>query len=482
MAKETASAGPLRGLYKFFASITLTITLLLVLAATSVIGTLIPQNESPEAYFRAYGEIFYRIFSALKIFDMYHSWWFQSLLILLAMNVVVCSIDRLPGVWKIVFGVRSRFKAAKFKNKPGKTEFLSTEPPSVVKAVAESLVSKSYGHVQVKPTRKGFIVFGEKWRWSRLGVYIVHLSVVLLLLGSVIGSIFGFDGYINIPEGETVDHVRIRGTGKIYPLPFKLRCDDFDVSFYKNGAPREFRSDLVIIENDREVLKKSIIVNDPLRYAGINIFQSSYGEMQAEAPRPAAVSRPEEIVLSLTVSETGMLYQKKTRIGKPFDLPEGLGKFVVTDFVPDAKFMGQPIGEALTGILTPAGGQPVEVTLPLRFANFDKMRKGRVIISVLEPSAGKQMMPVPGKKKRFYTGLEVTSDPGVWVVYSGFILMLAGCFVTFFMSHEQVAVEITAKGKKSLVSVAGTAYRNKMAMQRKVQRLSDKLAAGTKAV
>ncbi len=481
MAKETTSAGPLRGLYKFFASITLTITLLLVLAATSIIGTLIPQNEAPEAYFRAYGEIFYRIFSALKIFDMYHSWWFQSLLILLATNVVVCSIDRFPAVWKIVFGVRSRFKAAKFKNKPGSTEFLSPEPVQVVKADAESLVSKSYGHIQVTPTKKGFVVFGEKWRWSRLGVYIVHLSVVLLLLGGVIGSIFGFDGFVNIPEGETIDKIHIRGTGKMYQLPFKIRCDDFSVSFYKNGAPKEFRSDLVILKNDQEVFKKSIIVNDPLRYAGINIFQSSYGEMQEEAPTPVAISPPEEIILSLTIRDTGMNYQQKTRIGETFDLPEGMGKMVVTDFVPKAKFMGQPIGEALTGILTLTGGEPVEVTLPLRFANFDKMRKGRMIISVLEPSAQKQM-PKHTKNKRFYTGLEITNDPGVWVVYSGFILMLAGCFVTFFMSHEQVAIEITAKGKKSLVQVAGTAYRNKMAMQRKVKQLSDKLAAGKKAV
>ena len=481
MAREVTSAGPLRGLYKFFTSIKLTITLLLVLAATSIIGTLIPQNAAPEAYFRAYGEIFYRIFSALKIFDMYHSWWFQSLLILLATNVVVCSIDRLPAVWKIVFGVRSRFKASRFKNKPGNIEFLSTEPVQAVKAAAESLISKKYGHIQVTPIKRGFIIFGEKWRWSRLGVYIVHLSVVLLLLGSVIGSFFGFDGFVNIPEGETIDKIRVRGTGKMHPLPFKIRCDDFSVSFYKNGAPKEFRSDLVILKNGKEVLKKSIIVNDPLRFEGINIFQSSYGEMQEEAPASAAISTPEEVVLSLTIRETGMNYQQKAKIGEPFDLPEGMGKLVITDFIPNAKFMGQPIGEALVGILTLKDGRPVEVTLPLRFANFDKMRKGRIVISVLEPNAQKQM-PAPNKNKRFYTGLEITKDPGVWVVYSGFILMLAGCFVTFFMSHEQVAVEITDKGKKSLVNVAGTAYRNKMAMQRKVKQLSDKLAAGKKAV
>lgn len=476
MPASSTPAGPLRGLYKWFSSVTLTIILFSVLAATSIIGTLIPQNQTPEIYFRAYGEFFYKVFSALKIFDMYHSWWFQMLLVLLALNIVICSIDRLPGAWKIVFNIRSRFKSSRFKNKSGNIEFLSEQPLREMQSTAEALVSKTYGHTQVTPTKKGVMIFGEKWRWSRLGVYIVHSSVVLLLVGAVIGSLFGFDGYVQIPEGETVEMIRMRNTGKVHKLPFKIRCDDFNVSFYKNGSPKEFRSDLVILENDQEVIKKRIIVNDPLRYAGINIFQASYGEIDHDHSAHEAIPVPEEILLSLTIQDTGMTYQQKTRIGKPFDLPEGTGKFVLTEFKEEAAFMGQAIGEALLGILTPRDGQPVEVTLPLRFANFDKMRKGNVFISVLKPNA-REKMPVPTQDKRYYTGLEVTRDPGVWVVYTGFILMLIGCFVTFFMSHQQVFIEITTKGKKSHVVVAGTAYRNKMAMQRRVRQLSEKLGA-----
>ena len=69
-------------------SVKLTVVVLLSLAATSIVGTVIPQNESPDAYLREYGEFLYRIFSAFDIFDMYHSWWFQFLLLLLTMNVV----------------------------------------------------------------------------------------------------------------------------------------------------------------------------------------------------------------------------------------------------------------------------------------------------------------------------------------------------------------------------------------------------------
>ena len=92
--------------------------------------------------------------------------------------------------------------------------------------------------------------------------------------------------------------------------------------------------------------------------------------------------------------------------------------------------------------VTPKEGEAFQIGLPTKFPTFDKMRKGNLVIAVVEH--------VP----RFYTGLQVVKDPGVWVVYSGFILMIIGCYITFFMSHQQICLEIVAAGKKSRVIVA----------------------------
>jgi cytochrome c biogenesis protein len=70
----------------------------------------------------------------------------------------------------------------------------------------------------------------------------------------------------------------------------------------------------------------------------------------------------------------------------------------------------------------------------------------------------------------------VTKDPGVWIVYSGFILMIIGFFITSFMSHQQLCIEVIKDGKKSRVMVTGTANKNKLGMERKVKRISEKLA------
>jgi cytochrome c biogenesis protein len=118
MTAQPASGGITDALWKLFASIKLTLVLLLSLAVTSIIGTLIPQNAEPAAYVAAYGETLFRFFWVLGLFDMYHSWWFQILIILLAANVVVCSVDRISSNRKILLVRRPHFQAARFRNLP----------------------------------------------------------------------------------------------------------------------------------------------------------------------------------------------------------------------------------------------------------------------------------------------------------------------------------------------------------------------------
>ena len=95
------------------------------------------------------------------------------------------------------------------------------------------------------------------------------------------------------------------------------------------------------------------------------------------------------------------------------------------------------------------------------------MRKGNVFISVAD------FVP------RYYTGLQVNKDPGVRVVYAGFILMIVGIYITFFMSHQQVCIDVAGQGNKSRIMVAGTSNKNKLGMQKKVTKLSERLAGLT---
>jgi len=453
MKKERITAGFPAVLWKFFASVRLTIVVLLSLAVTSIIGTIIPQNASPEAYYHKYGAYFYKIFNLFDIFDMYHSWWFRVLVLTLVVNVIVCSVDRLSGTLKIVFAKIPSFNLSRFRKIPEKEEFTVDRTPEGLKKSYEPFVSKKFGYYRIEPTDGGLCIFAEKGRWTRLGVYIVHFSVILLLFGGLLGSVFGFSGYVKISEGDIVNAIRLKKTNRIQPLDFKIRCDDFNVSFYDSGAPKEYRSSLSIIQEGRVVLKKDIIVNAPLRYKGINIFQSSYG-----------TAEPKQISLNLTSRETGLVYNRKVTIGEEIEIQEGLGKFVVKNFIPSFNFRGHTIGDALVGMLVQDDSEPVSVILPLRFPNFDKMRQGDVVISLADFT------------RRYYTGLQITKDPGVYVVYAGFIVMIIGFYITFFMSHQRCCIEMSKTGdKSSRVMVTGTSNKNKIGMQNTIKKISQRL-------
>jgi cytochrome c biogenesis protein len=456
-SKEIASdLSAIDRLWKLFASVKLTIVLLLTLAATSIIGTLIPQNEAPMAYFETFGASLYRIFSLLGFFDMYHSWWFRALILLLVVNIVICSIDRLQTTWKTIFVRHPRFNPGRYRQLKNRIEYNHDTEAEQLKALYQPIIARRFRYNRTEETTEGFAIYGERGRWTRLGVYVVHFSVVLLLIGGLIGSIFGFEGFVNIAEGESAQSIQLRNSNQKYPLGFEVRCDDFFVDFYDSGAPKEFRSSLTILKQGKAVVQKDIIVNDPLRYEGISFFQSSYGSLPSS-----------EVILKFTSIDTGMQYSKRASLNTPIVIPEDLGTFVLQKHARQANFRGHNIGEAFIGTLTPPDGSPVEVTLPVKFPSFDRMRKGKVFIAI------EDFVP------RYYTGLQVSRDPGVWVVYVGFILMIIGIYITFFMSHQQVCIDVLGQGKKSRVLVAGISNKNKMGMQKKVAKLSEYLTGLT---
>lgn len=433
----------MKSIWKFFASIRLSVVLLLAIAIASIMGTVIPQNESVQVYVAKFGAVGYRILSTLDVFDMYSSWWFQALLMLLVINIVVCSLDRLPVTLKAVSSKRMARNPSMFRNLKGRETFDVTFSMDLLREECEKLVAGSEGAQQ---TPDGFYIIGEKGRWTRFGVYAVHLSIVLLLVGAMIGSMFGFDGYVNIVEGESVSAVRL-DNGAIQALAFELRCDDFDISYYPNGTPKEYRSAMSILEQGQEVLQKDIIVNSPLRYQGINIFQSGRGLLFVE--------------LTFVSNETGSEYREQAAIGDRIELPEGLGVFVLTGFQGAMDYRGRDIGPVFFGHLIPSEGEAETILLPVNIPELDRERKGAVTISVSDT--------------RYYTGLQVTRDPGVWVVYSGFILLIIGCFVTFFTSHQRLFIEAVKSEGGSRITVAGFTNKNKFGMKQEVKRVAERI-------
>jgi cytochrome c biogenesis protein len=264
-------------LWDFFCSLKLTISLLISLALTSIIGTILPQGPLPPQYVATTSAMKLQIYGKLGFFDMYHSWWFIALLYIFSLNLISCSIKRLPHVFKfisepvLVLGESMRnsfsqkkeitFSASADTAKAKLTEFLSNE-------FAPPVINEHSGDIHL---------FSQKSAWSRLGVYVVHLSILVIFVGAIIGSLFGFKGFTNIAEGTGVATIDGQN-GRPIPLGFEVFCEKFDLTLYSNGAPKEFKSTLTIKENGKTVPgyeKVKVIVNQPLTYKGFTFYQSS---------------------------------------------------------------------------------------------------------------------------------------------------------------------------------------------------------------
>ncbi len=434
-------------LFSFFSSVKLALFTLFLLSITSIIGTVIPQKESISWYAQNYSETTARIFQVLSIPNMYNSWWFLGLLGLLAANLIICSIDRFPGVWKQIKAdnlatdpkriMKMRLTASWTSDKS--EEILATE-------LSNGLLSKGWKAAQRKHDN-ALMLFAQKGAMTRTGVYIVHASILVIFIGAIIGELYGFKGSVMLPETQATSSFFQFGTGKSIDLGFTLRCDRFEIEFYDSGMPKAYKSMLTIFENNKITLEKEIVVNDPLTYKGITFYQSSYQGY-------------EDFLLTVTNQENGEVQT----VTMPFQQQQDLSKHNARIGIVNAEAMGQSI---------------------TRMKVWFKDDLGPA--STFWINAGGQVtVERPGKKytiaaKQMYaTGLQIAKDPGVWVVYLGCGMMILGLFVAFFMSHKRIWILLSKEDDISTIQISGSSNKNKVGFEKIFAGLSANLETDTK--
>jgi len=501
-------------IWSFFASIKLAIVVFALIALTSIVGTVIEQQAPPEKNLEVLGKIFgydnaptlYRIFDSLGFMDMYRSWWFISLLGLFAANLLICSLDRFPSIWKLVRIPIKPLNLEHFKGLPIKSEFSVKGSIDKVREDTDRAL-RSVGFKPIVSENPDLQLYSEKGRFTRLGVYVTHFSIIIIMLGAILGIFLGFKGGLNLPEGSAYpvafsyqqrgpeaareqntiisalestkgdiasaasrlgvsekalkDRARFLG---LLPLGFLVKCEDFEVHFYgRSDMPKEYTSLLTIIEGGREVARKWITVNDPLKYKGVIFYQSSYGVV----PGASDV----EYVFRVGGSPDTI----RVHMGEKFSIQGANIEAVVAEFSPALSFdeSGRPYTYAET-MNNPAvrleitdGTQKYSKWVLKRYPESGVLSGGQTIEFI--DSWGAQ-----------YTGLQVRKDPGVWVVYLGCVLMGVGLYVVFFMSHRRLWLSLKPSKGSVDVIIGATANKGRASLEQKVQKITSLLREGGK--
>ncbi|MGZ6210672.1 MAG: cytochrome c biogenesis protein ResB, partial [Syntrophales bacterium] len=172
-----------QGLYKKLASPKLTVIIFLVLAAASVVGTLMPQGLSEAELQRYYGQRAIWFIGTFGLNDLYHTGWFRLLLLFLCANLIVCTIERLPKTLKFVRRREEQMDPEKLAKCSLNCQFNSKLPRDETEARLASIISEQFGALQRLDEADHLAGVAEKGRWSPLMVYVIHLSILLVLCG-----------------------------------------------------------------------------------------------------------------------------------------------------------------------------------------------------------------------------------------------------------------------------------------------------------
>ena len=218
--------------FKSVADLRFAITILLIIACSSVIGTVIEQDQSIETYKLNYpitnpvlGFLSWDIILKFGFDHVYKTWWFISFIFLFGTSLLSCTfLQQVPSL-KIArrcqfFRTTQQFNRLKISKNVSHLNL-----PQLLFKIKEY----QYSIFQQKN-----IVYCYKGLIGRIAPLIVHFSMILILLGSVLGATGGFKAQEIIPKTETFHIQNILNTGQLSLIPkTSARINDFWITYSK---------------------------------------------------------------------------------------------------------------------------------------------------------------------------------------------------------------------------------------------------------
>src|SRR5436309_2756523 len=241
-------------LVEFFSSLKLAIFLMITLAILSTVGTVIQQGERPEVYIKEYGENAYWWFVKLGFVDIYHTWYFSTVLVLLCINSLTCFHQRFPAIWRSIRQDKINVTAAFIQNlKRSATVDLPAERSKVTEALGVAFAERGYRVLVNKGIWFYQSSYGDSWDRVEKARIVVRDKATDKVVGEAI--------------------LDWRKEAELKNLGLKLQLTDFVADFGFDAKDRRVYSKtvehenpaikLAITESDRQLAAPWIFYNYP---------------------------------------------------------------------------------------------------------------------------------------------------------------------------------------------------------------------------
>jgi len=399
-------------LWGVFSSMRLGLALLGIIAFVSGIGTVIPQTELDPEKAKAVGQLW----QAMGFTHLYNTVWFRLLLGLLCINLVVCSIQRLGGIYHRTFKLKPPSNLAQVPQK--NRTVIQGELAPLRESVQKVLKQKGYRFTlsdQSDPW--GFIAI--KRRLGNWGSFITHLSFVVLVIGALLGSALGFKGYFMAGAGNTIPIQMIQISKGQVSETFSVRINSAEDRMLPSGERDNWYTDLSILENGQEVARQTLSVNHPFEYQGITFYQANF-------------SNGASFTADINGQKTPVVLQDQ---GRSYYQAPGTDLYLVTALDPSSSSQKPDV---IFQVYQGNGANPIQ---------SGKLTSGQTI-----DVQGKYKLTFNGFAG--FTGLQVKKDPGVAVIWLGCLLLLGGLLLSFYWQPVVISGIIQSEnGKKGSLTV-----------------------------
>ena len=482
-ASRKTSGSLMTRLMNQLSSVRFGVTLLILLAAACMTGMLIMQ-QSVDGFDKYYAELTASqkmVYGTLGFFDIYHTWYFNALLMTLSLNIILSSIDHFPGAWRYIGSKKLDASRAYVLNQKD-NDVLTVEAENRASVTERVRAACKQAGLKTRVTEKDSraVVFAERGAWNRMGAYGVHVALLVIFLGFFLTAQYGRTGQMGLAPGETSDEM----TGLAFHLdqvsqttlrlPFTVTCTDVQQKLInkEGGLSPMNTSDWLTrirIKDETGTTEALVHLNEPYDYRGYRFFQSSFN----------ATGNARSITLSLKPQQGG----EPRRITIPRDgstkLPDGT-EIEYQGFFPDFTLQGAQADTASDEYNNPAA--------QLKVRTPGGEQKTVYAFATLLPDSAPVGAPFGGYKfqladfEKAATShiLSVQHDPGRVPFYLGSALLLFTLCAIFFFSHQRLwaVVEEKATGTYEVV-LGGNSNRNKLNFEDRFKRLTSSITGHT---
>jgi cytochrome c biogenesis protein len=200
---------------------------------------------------------------------VYKTWWFYTLLFFFGLSLITCTVlQQLPSL-KIA-------RRCQFFRTTG--QFYRLKIFTILNNFSLSKILSKIQQSQYSIFQQKNTVYCYKGLIGRIAPILVHLSMILVLTGTIFGSLFGFKAQEIVPKTENFHIQNILTTGQLTIIPkVSARINDFWITYTKNKTISQFYSDISILDTQgNETYRKTISVNSPLIYKGVYYYQTDW--------------------------------------------------------------------------------------------------------------------------------------------------------------------------------------------------------------